>query len=226
LIDLHFEEIDFPCSFNVRTYNFRKKNRDFSVYGYCNADCPTRYTGTLGELGNKGRIICDIDVIGDCKLIQTKASGRRCTATAKLSLQRELVAHKALNIHSRKVSTVKERRLLHQNLPVRSLDAVRKMKSDQHLKTQIKRTDLFGDLKKVNLELLNDPRVQSKSSVPSGFIQRIGYDPFHLTMYSPLQAQSAANSEYLYLDATGSICEAPDEESSGPWFLTVLGFLH
>jgi hypothetical protein len=49
---------------------------------------PTRYTGTLGELGNKGRIVCDIDAIEDCKFIPTAASGRRRTATARLSLQR------------------------------------------------------------------------------------------------------------------------------------------
>jgi hypothetical protein len=88
LIDLRFEEIHFPCTFNVRKCKFRKKNQDISIYGYCNADCPTRYTGTLGELGNKGRIVCDIDAIEDCKFIPTAASGRRRTATARLSLQR------------------------------------------------------------------------------------------------------------------------------------------
>jgi hypothetical protein len=48
------------------------------------------------ELGNKGRIVCDIDAKEDCKLIQTAASGRRRTATAKLSLERELVVEHSL----------------------------------------------------------------------------------------------------------------------------------
>jgi hypothetical protein len=52
---------------------------------------------------------------------------------------------------------VKERRLLLYNLPVKSLEMKKsEMKSDQYLKTQIKRTNLFGDLKKVALGLLSE----------------------------------------------------------------------
>jgi DUF1365 family protein len=67
------------------------------------ADCPTRYTGKLRELGNKVRIVCDIDAIEDCKLIQTAASGRRRTATDRLLLYffaKITCCAKGLNIHS------------------------------------------------------------------------------------------------------------------------------
>jgi hypothetical protein len=32
LIDLRFEEIHFPCTFDVRKCKFRKKNQDISIY--------------------------------------------------------------------------------------------------------------------------------------------------------------------------------------------------
>jgi hypothetical protein len=76
MVDSHFENIDFPCSFNVILTNIEKR-QDFRILGYCNDACPTKYDGSIGARSSKGSVSCELTVCGDCKLVQSKASGRR-----------------------------------------------------------------------------------------------------------------------------------------------------
>lgn len=209
-----------PCSFSARGKTpIRRKNSTIcaSFRGVCGGSryrknnenvCKTTFKCRVRNFDKDAtQVTIDVDIGGEFQLFQENSTGRQCRGETRAQLQQEMKHKTALNHHLSEYSKLSNVSFLHKNLPTRSVDVARNLRSQGNLVGSRRGVDAVIAIRDVEASFKANSRFQENRFPDlAGYVKGNVDTPHKITLlYAPSQLRFAKGCDILYFDATGNI---------------------